>query len=46
MIEAAVELVEAGNDLSMEQMSEAIGLIMEGRCEEDEIGRASCRERV
>jgi len=39
MIEAAVELVEAGNDLSMEQMSEAIGLIMEGRCEEDEIAR-------
>jgi len=39
MIEAAVEIVEAREDLSMEQMSEAIGLIMEGRVGEDEMAR-------
>jgi anthranilate phosphoribosyltransferase len=39
MIESALQLVEAGQDLSMEQVTEAIGLIMEGRCSEDEIAR-------
>ncbi len=39
MIEANLKLVEAGRDLSMDQMSETIGLIMEGRCEPDQIAR-------
>ncbi len=39
MIEAAIRLAEAGTDLSMEQMSEALEAIMEGQCEEDEIAR-------
>lgn len=39
MIETALELVEAGRDLSMEQMADAIGQIMEGRCAEDQIAR-------
>ncbi len=39
MIEAALKLVEAGRDLSMDEMAETIGRIMEGRCGEDEIGR-------
>jgi len=39
MIEAALETLEAGGDLSMEQMSEAIGLIMEGRVGEEETAR-------
>ena len=39
MIDPVVKLVEAGRDLSMEQMAETIGRIMEGRCGEDEIAR-------
>ena len=39
MLHSALQLLEAGRDLSMSQMSEAIGLVMEGRCGEDEIAR-------
>jgi len=39
MIKDTLELVEGGRDLSMRQMSEAIGLIMEGRVEADRIAR-------
>ena len=39
MIEPTLKLVEAGRDLSKEQMSETTGLIMEGRCPEDQIAR-------
>jgi anthranilate phosphoribosyltransferase len=39
MIEAAIKLVEAGQDLPLEQVSQAMGWIMEGRCAEDEIAR-------
>ena len=39
MIEVTLSAVEAGRDLSMEQMSQAIGMIMEGDCSEDEIAR-------
>ncbi|HUT13129.1 MAG TPA: anthranilate phosphoribosyltransferase [Thermoguttaceae bacterium] len=39
MIEDILKCVEAGGDLSMQRMSETIGLIMEGRCGEDEIAR-------
>ncbi len=39
MIETVLKTVEAGGDLSMQQMSETIGLIMQGRCEEDQIAR-------
>jgi anthranilate phosphoribosyltransferase len=39
MIEAALKLVEAGRDLSMDEMAETIGQIMEGRCDEEEIAR-------
>ncbi len=39
MIEEVVQLVEDGSDLSMEQMSETIGQIMEGQVEEDLIAR-------
>ena len=39
MIDAAIQRVEAGNDLSMEQMAEAMGQIMEGRAEESQIAR-------
>ena len=39
MIVDTLELVEAGRDLSMQQMSEAIGLIMEGRVAEGQIAR-------
>lgn len=39
MIEATLRLVEEGRDLSREQMSETMGLIMEGRCTEDEMAR-------
>jgi anthranilate phosphoribosyltransferase len=39
MLKAKLELVEAGRDLSMEQMSEAIGQIMEGHCSQQEIAR-------
>ncbi|NQU24912.1 MAG: anthranilate phosphoribosyltransferase [Candidatus Nealsonbacteria bacterium] len=39
MIESTLKLVEDGRDLSMQQMAEATGLIMEGRCDEDQIAR-------
>lgn len=39
MIESTLKRVEAGQDLSMEQMSETIGLIMEGKCSDDQIAR-------
>jgi len=39
MIQSTLRIVEAGQDLSMEQMSEAISLIMEGRAEEGQIAR-------
>ncbi len=39
MIEAALELVEAGRDLPREQAFQTMGLIMEGRCGEEEIAR-------
>jgi len=39
MIDPIVKLVEAGRDLSMDEMAETIGQIMEGRCSEDEIAR-------
>ncbi|NLX95521.1 MAG: anthranilate phosphoribosyltransferase [Rhodopirellula sp.] len=39
MIETAVHLAEAGQDLSMGQMSAAVESIMEGKCTEDEISR-------
>jgi anthranilate phosphoribosyltransferase len=39
MIQRPLKLVEAGRDLSMDEMAEAIGQIMEGRCDEDQIAR-------
>ena len=39
MIETTLSLVEAGQDLSMDRMSETMGSIMEGKCSEDEIAR-------
>jgi anthranilate phosphoribosyltransferase len=39
MTDPIVNLVEAGRDLSMEQMAEAMGRIMDGRCDEDQIAR-------
>ncbi len=39
MIEAAVRIVEAGGDLSMEQMAAAMGQIMDGACGEEQIAR-------
>jgi anthranilate phosphoribosyltransferase len=39
MIETTLGRVEAGNDLSMDEMSRAIGLIMEGKCDDDQIAR-------
>ncbi|MEE8452138.1 MAG: anthranilate phosphoribosyltransferase [Thermoguttaceae bacterium] len=39
MIETTLKTVESGDDLSMQRMSEVIGLIMQGRCEEDDIAR-------
>ncbi len=39
MIERAIRIVEAGGDLSMEQMVEAIGQIMEGGAAEEAIAR-------
>ncbi|MBN1588275.1 MAG: anthranilate phosphoribosyltransferase [Pirellulales bacterium] len=39
MIGPALELVEAGQDLSMDQMAETIGLIMDGKTTEDQISR-------
>ncbi len=39
MIKAAIQLVEAGEDLAMDQVVAAMGPIMEGRCAEDQIAR-------
>ncbi len=39
MIQTALQIVEAGRDLSMGQMSEAIGQIMDGRVGEDQVAR-------
>ncbi len=39
MIEPTVELVEAGQDLSMQQMADTMGQIMQGRCPEQHIAR-------
>jgi anthranilate phosphoribosyltransferase len=39
MIDAIVQLVEAGRNLSMEQMESAIGEMIEGRCTETEMAR-------
>lgn len=39
MIETALSEVESGRHLSLEQMAEAVGRIMEGRCSEEEIAR-------
>jgi anthranilate phosphoribosyltransferase len=39
MIEATLSRVEAAEDLSMEEMAETIGVIMDGSCPEDEIAR-------
>jgi len=39
MIEQALQQVEAGRDLAMDEMSAVIGLVMDGRCDEDQVGR-------
>jgi anthranilate phosphoribosyltransferase len=39
MLTSALQHVEAGHDLSMEEMAEAIGIIMDGRASEDQIAR-------
>jgi anthranilate phosphoribosyltransferase len=39
MLKLALEKVEAGLDLSMDEMSAAVGLIMDGRCDEGQIER-------
>jgi anthranilate phosphoribosyltransferase len=39
MIGPILELVEAGQDLSMDQMAETIGVIMDGKSTEDQIAR-------
>ena len=39
MIDSILHLVEAGRDLSMEQMAAAMGQIMEGRCGQQQIAR-------
>jgi anthranilate phosphoribosyltransferase len=39
MLETAIEVVEAGDDLPMEQMAAAMGRIMDGACEESQIAR-------
>ncbi len=39
MIQTSLSVVESGGDLSMDQMAEAIGHIMEGKCPEDHIAR-------
>ena len=35
MIEAAIQKISSGVDLSMEEMADAIGLIMQGKCDEE-----------
>ncbi len=39
MLEAAIKIVHSGGDLTMEQMDEAIGWIMDGRATPDQIAR-------
>jgi anthranilate phosphoribosyltransferase len=39
MIDQALKLVEAGQNLSMEQMAETLGHIMAGQCSEEQIAR-------
>jgi anthranilate phosphoribosyltransferase len=39
MLARALELVESGNNLSMELMAETLGQIMEGHCPEEQIAR-------
>jgi len=39
MIETAIQIVESGSDLSMEQMTAVMGQIMDGACDEDSIIR-------
>lgn len=39
MLNTVLQLVEAGRDLSMDQMAAAIGVIMDGRAAEDQIAR-------
>jgi anthranilate phosphoribosyltransferase len=39
MLDRALQLVESGQDLSMDLMAETLGQIMEGRCAEDQIAR-------
>jgi anthranilate phosphoribosyltransferase len=39
MLEAAIQIVEAGGDLPMEQMAAAMGRIMDGACPETQIAR-------
>jgi anthranilate phosphoribosyltransferase len=39
MIQAAIKIVEAGGDLTIEQMSEVMDRIMDGVCDEDSIAR-------
>jgi anthranilate phosphoribosyltransferase len=39
MIESTLQIVESGRDLSMDEVVEAMGLIMDGCCAEEEIAR-------
>ena len=39
MLEAAIDIVEAGGDLPMEQMAAVMGRIMDGACQEAQIAR-------
>lgn len=39
MIESTLQLVESGQDLSMDEAAEVMGRIMEGECTEDQIAR-------
>ncbi len=39
MIKDALQIVESGRDLSMEQMAASMGRIMDGGCDEDQIAR-------
>ena len=39
MLEPTLDLLESGQNLSIEQMAEAVGLIMEGKTSEDQVAR-------
>jgi anthranilate phosphoribosyltransferase len=39
MLSSYLKILESRNNLSMEQTAEALGLIMEGRCPEDQVAR-------